>query len=129
MLLASAATLLSVASCGLVSLVTATLRFIHLVRDVARTRDVSIAINHPAHVVPSIIHVDHTPVAVSISIPITPNKNSHVLPSTYHAFYDYYPSVSAALDFTILFAILNGLHITSAAIHAKPLWDRLSELT
>jgi len=65
-------------------------------------------------------HVTRAPQTLSIAVPtciqtITPDKNGYVPPGTCNALYDYYPSFTAALVFSILFGILTVAHISQAA--------------
>ena len=65
-------------------------------------------------------HVTLAPQTISIAVPtciqtITPDKNGYVPPGTCNALYDYYPSFTAALVFSILFGILTIAHISQAA--------------
>jgi len=65
-------------------------------------------------------HVTIAPQTLSIAVPtciqtITPDKNGYVPTGTCNALYDYYPSFTAALVFSILFGILTVAHISQAA--------------
>jgi len=65
-------------------------------------------------------HVTLAPQTLSIAVAtciqtITPDKNGYVPPGTCNALYDYYPSFTASLAFSILFGILTIAHISQAA--------------
>jgi hypothetical protein len=66
-------------------------------------------------------HVTLSPQTISIAVPtciqtITPDKNGYVSPGTCHALYDYYPSFTAALAFSVIFGMLTIAHIAQAAL-------------
>ena len=124
---ASILSILSIASYTLATPVTIITKPIHLPRQATPTHDVSVvqitvpAITHPADAGPSVSQASRT---IAITIPTctmtaVPDQTGHVPPGTCHAYYDYYPSFSAALLFAILFGLLTALHITQAALYKK----------
>ncbi|KAI1077939.1 RTA1 like protein-domain-containing protein [Whalleya microplaca] len=70
---------------------------------------------------------DHVTVpgkTIDIAIPtciqtIQPDPNGYLPPGTCHAIWNYYPSFSAALAFTILFGLLTCAHIYQAVAYRK----------
>lgn len=50
---------------------------------------------------------------------IEPDANGHLPPGTCHALWNYYPSFSAALAFTVIFGILTLAHLYQAIAHRK----------
>jgi hypothetical protein len=60
-----------------------------------------------------------TSTATPSCISVTPDKNGYVPEWACNANYNYYPSFTAALIFTILFGITTLLHIYQAFTHKK----------
>ncbi len=50
---------------------------------------------------------------------ITPDTNGYVLPGTCGVLYHHYPSFAAALVATVIFGVLNVVHVMQAALYKK----------
>ncbi|KAL6800988.1 hypothetical protein GGI42DRAFT_343788 [Trichoderma sp. SZMC 28013] len=64
------------------------------------------------------------PQTIAIAIPtchqtITPDHNGYVPPGTCGAIWTYYPAFKAAVAFTVMFALLLGVHLWQAIIYKK----------
>ncbi|KAH8879439.1 hypothetical protein GQ53DRAFT_738679 [Thozetella sp. PMI_491] len=69
-------------------------------------------------------HVTRDPETITIEIPtciqtITPDANGYLPPGTCHALWPYYPNFSAAVAFTILYAVVTAVHIWQAITTRK----------
>ncbi|KAI1104984.1 RTA1 like protein-domain-containing protein [Jackrogersella minutella] len=79
------------------------------------------------HVTVSGVTNEHVTVAghtIDIAIPtciqtITPDANGYLPPGTCHALWDYYPSFSAALAFTVIFGLLTLAHLYQSIAYRK----------
>ena len=69
-------------------------------------------------------HVTLPAQTITIAVPtciqtLTPDKNGYLPPGTCNALYDYYPSLSAALVFAIIFGVLALAHVAQAVFYGK----------
>lgn len=84
-------------------------------------------------------HATNPAKTIDIVIPtcvqtIEPDVNGYLPPGTCHALWDYYPSFSAALAFTILFGLLTLVHLYQSIVYRKvnlqtmsfSLWARIN---
>ena len=69
-------------------------------------------------------HATNPAKTIDIAIPtciqtIEPDANGYLPPGTCHALWDYYPSFSAALAFTLLFLFLTLSHLYQSIVYRK----------